>query len=467
MSTTTRLSATADMGSPSDLHFKDAILNQLAEVANIAQFVSFGPDLGQRFSRIKGCTPNQQFSRPEESLAALLAASPERTVNVRSYTPENPKSRRFIYGIRSADAAAVQIRELAAEGLYTIANETIDVNDGGVSGVVFGDLIEFAPGDTPRCVEKPGTASFPRAIGLHVLDTVYGFKPALDFDPHQRVEFSLHPLRRGVRHDHIITWEVERFESCPITPSIRWPNRFSRLVGDKAFGLLVADALGLPVPTTQVISRALPPFRFGRRTATGESWLRTCPKEQVPGKFTTRHGWLDPFRLLAEEDPAADKLASVLAQEGVDAAYSGAAFTELNGRAVIEGVPGWGDEFMQGKAAPVTLPQIVERSVRELWRQATERLGPIRFEWAYDGQQTWILQLHCGSSPTIGDEIYPGSPARHIRFRVSDGLESLRDLVERVRQTGEGIVLVGQVGLSSHMGDVLRRAKIPSRLERG
>ena len=82
--------------------------------------------------------------------------------------------------------------------------------------------------------------------------------------------------------------------------------------------------LDLPVPRTTVIARGVAPFRFGRTTETGETWIRTCPVEQVPGRFTTQRGWRDPFRLMAEEDPEGTKLSSVLAQEGVEAAYSGA-----------------------------------------------------------------------------------------------------------------------------------------------
>ena len=380
--------------------------------------------------------------------------------------PESPKSRRFVYGIKSVAEAVEHVRVLASEGFYTIVNETIDVNDGGVSGVLFGDLVEFAPGDTPRCVEKPGTAAFPRDVGLRILEIVYGFRPALHFDPHLRVEFSLHPLRRGVMHDHAIVWEVERFESSPVEPSVRWPNKFSRLLGDKAFGLLVAHAFGLPVPETTVVSRILPPFRFGKRTGTGENWFRTCPKEQVPGKFKTQHGWLDPFQLMSQEDPSAEKLASILAQEGVDAAYSGGALTSTDNEVVIEGVRGRGDDFMQGTAAPCVLPDLIHRSVKDLWQKATALLGSVRFEWVYDGNETWVVQLHSGSSPTTGVEIYPGSAPGFARFLVSDGLESLRTLIEQVQHTGNGIILVGNVGVTSHMGDVLRRARIPSYLER-
>ncbi len=450
---------------PEQVH-KDTVLDRLSAVANVAQFVSFAPDLRQRYSRVRGYAPNHRFHSSEEATVALLAASPEGSVNVRSYTPERPKSREFVYGVRSAADAARHIRRLAGEGLYMIANETIDVHDGGVSGVIFGNLIEFAPGDTPRCVEKSGTVAFSRSLGLRVLETVYGFRPALDFDPRVRVEFSLHPMRRGVRQDHTIVWEMESFTSTPAVPPVRWPNHFSRLLGDKAFGLLIADALGLPVPATTVIARAVPPVRFGRPAGTGETWIRTCPKEQVPGKFTTQHGWVDPFRLLADEDPAGDQLASILAQEGIEAHYSGALLTTADGQVLIEGVAGRGEQFMQGRAAPAVLPAAVEERVRTLWDRARAQVGPVRIEWVHDAREPWVVQLHCGASPSTEDEIYPGEASHFMRFPVSGGLDALRSLIERVRETKEGIVLVGEVGITSHMGDLLRKAKIPSRLER-
>jgi hypothetical protein len=464
----TRTAPPTQHGETADLEHghKDAVLDRLGTVANVAQFVSFAPELRVRYSQVRDWEPNYHFKSPEDAAAALLAASPEGSINIRSYTPERPKSREFVYGVRSVSEASRHIRRLAAEGLYTIANETIDVHDGGVSGVVFGGLIEFAPGDTPRCVEKPGTVAFPREMGLQVLETVYGFRPALEFEPQLRVEFSLHPLRRGTRQDHTIIWEMEAFDSIPSVPPVRWPNHFSRMLGDKAFGLLVAASLQLPVPATAVLSRALTPLRFGNATGTGETWVRTCPKEQVPGKFRTQRGWIDPFRLLAEEDPAGNQLASILAQEGVDAEYSGAILTAADGQAVIEGVRGWGTEFMQGNAAPTALPAEVERSVRKLWDRAGTKLGPVRFEWVYDGREAWVVQFHCGASPTTGDQIYPGAARRFIRFNVFEGLDALRLLIERVRGTNDGIILVGEVGVTSHMGDLLRKAEIPSRLER-
>jgi hypothetical protein len=50
-------------------------------------------------------------------------------------------------------------------------------------------------------------------------------------------------------------------------------------------------------------------------------------------------------------------------------------------------------------------------------------------------------------------------------FRVSDGLEPLRELVAEVAGIGEGIVLIGDVGVTNHFGDILRPAEIPSRLK--
>jgi hypothetical protein len=446
-------------------HFKDDILDRLARRANVAQFVSFGPDLVQRHAWVRGFQPGHRFDSVEAAVAAVLAASPEASVNIRSWEPENPKSRSFLYGRTDAGEVLAELRRLSGEGLYTILNETVDVRDGGVSGVAFGDALEFAPGDTPRCVEKPDAAGLPRDLGLRLLETVYGFRPALPAKAVQRIEFSLHPIRRGYRGEHTILWEVEEPGPPPSAPRISWPNRFSRHLGDKAFGLLIADALGLPVPRAQVIPRGLAPFTFGTGTGTAEVWIRTCPREQVPGRFTTRHGWTDPFRLLQEEDPGGDLIASILAQEGVEARFSGALLTGADGEPLVEGVAGAGDRFMLGRQAPEDLPQEIAGSLRDLCRRAAGKLGPVRFEWAHDGARPWVVQLHRGASAGFGRVIFPGEPERFHSLETAQGIDALRALIARVEGTGEGVVLVGHVGVTSHFGDLLRRARIPSRIE--
>jgi hypothetical protein len=455
-----------NVGAHDGRHVKDAILDWLSERANVAQFVSFGPDLAQRYCRVRGFDANHAFETLEAAAASLLRASADGSVNIRSFTPENPKSREFIYGVREVERAAAEVQRLAQAGLYTIVNETVNVNDGGVSGVCVGEIIEFAPGDTPRCVEKPGTASLPRAAGLKLLEKVYQFRPSLDYPPGARVEFSLHPLRRGFRHEHTIVWELEEVGSAGLSPDLRWPNIFSRFIGDKAFGLLVGDMLGAPVPLTTVFSRGVAPFTFGERTGTGEFWIRTCPVEQDPGRYTTRRGWLDPFRLMADEDPEGTHIASILSQEGVAASFSGSLVTDEGGAVTIEGVRGFGDEFMVGQAGAEELPEEVRAVVTRLFDSLSAHLGPVRMEWVHDGRAVWLVQLHRGATQTSGSTIYPGAAPRYHAFRVEQGIEALRALISEVQGSGEGIVLVGNVGVTSHFGDLLRRARIPSHIER-
>jgi hypothetical protein len=61
--------------------------------------------------------------------------------------------------------------------------------------------------------------------------------------------------------------------------------------------------------------------------------------------------------------------------------------------------------------------------------------------------------------------VHPGEAKHYHIFSVSEGIESLRELIGKVHGTEEGIVLVGRVGVTSHLGDLLRRARIPSRIE--
>ena len=446
------------------MHYKDSILDNLATRANVAQFISFDPTLEQRYARIYGYEANYKFTSLAEAIAVILSRSPEHSVNIRSFDPLDPKSREFIYGLKEVDAIQDAVKRLAGEELYTIINETIDINDGGVSGVLLGDIIEFAPGDTPRCVEKPGTAALPRKLGLHLLETVYGFSPTLDYQHHTRVEFSIHPLRRGFLRDHTIIWELEDVGVNHAKANIHWPNLFSRFIGDKLYGLLIASLLELPVPKTTVISRKIAPFSFGNPTGSTEVWIRTCPNVQVPGKFTTQHGWIDPFQLMADEDPNGDMIASIIAQAGVEATYSGALMVSEEGKITIEGTKGFGEEFMVGRKKRDVLPDEVISSVKVLYEQVAAKLGSVRMEWVADASQVWIVQLHCGATKSSGSIIYPGNPSQYHEFDVEKGLEALRELVSSISNQNEGILLLGDVGITSHFGDVLRRAEIPSKI---
>ncbi|HKH47905.1 MAG TPA: hypothetical protein VKM72_24880, partial [Thermoanaerobaculia bacterium] len=113
------------------------------------------------------------------------------------------------------------------------------------------------------------------------------------------------------------------------------------------------------------------------------------------------------------------------------------------------------------------LPSEVLSAVRETFDRALSLLGPVRFEWAWDGRAVWILQLHREASAAAGRVIVPGEAVRFHPLEVSQGIEALRELIAQVQGTGEGIVLVGRVGVTSHLGDLLRRARVPSRIEEG
>jgi hypothetical protein len=168
-----------------------------------------------------------------------------------------------------------------------------------------------------------------------------------------------------------------------------------------------------------------------------------------------------------QEDPTGEFLAGVIAQEGVNSIHWGAARLRSGGEAVVEGVEGFGDAFMLGEKPPEVLPETVLREVGEMLQQAWDAIGVGGIEWAHDGERVWLLQLHSGRDSGHGQVIVPGTPGREVTFRVADGLERLRQLVNELGGQDVGVVLDGQVGVTSHFGDVLRRAGIPARVGGG
>jgi len=462
---------------------KDDALDQLAERINVAQFVAYEPaPEGPRAtrSRVRGHAPNAQIAlKLRDAIDELLRLSPDRSVNVRSYLPADPRSKPFHYGLERLDDIEAVVSRALDDGFHVIVNETVDVNDGGVSGVVEGGIVEFAPDDTPRCVEKPGTCSLPLDWGRRMLSTVYGFEPELAVEPGERLEFSIHPRPRGWRDSQTLGWEREEIGSHALTPRMAWPNRFSRLIGDKAFGLMMAWLAGADVPLSSVYVRRLAgrAFSFGEDTGGRDVWVRTCPYEPVPGHYATRHGWIEPFALMQAEDPDMQEIfepdlqlsvtrhvvASTVVQTGVPAAWSGAYYVDAGGQGLAEGVAGTGDAFMLGRQGPQELPDAVQGGVSRSAAHLSKVFGPVRFEWVHDGTRLWVVQLHRGKTASQGATIVPGEPAEWHRFEAAAGLEALRETLERLPD-GAGLEVVGRVGLTSHVADVLRRAKVPARL---
>ncbi|WP_327205660.1 hypothetical protein [Rhizobium beringeri] len=445
---------------------KDYKLDRLAEHFNVAQFVSFAPSAAeprQQYARLANLPENSRFESLKAALEALFERSADGTVNVRSFSETETQSREFLYALKTVDEAAAAIRRIAAEGAHTIANETIDVSDGGVSGVAMGGLVEFRPDATPRGVERPGFASLPTAWATQLFKIVYGFDPGLEASDIARIEFSLHPRARGWRQTNTIFWEYSDIDHFDRSADVRWPNDFSRLIGDKAYGLLIGHVVGLPVPRTTVISRRVAPFTFGRVTGSAEQWIRTAPFVQVPGKYTTARGWQDPFRLMQSEDPEGVAIASVIAQQGIPADYSGAAIEASDGELIVEGARGTGEGFMQGSVGPQSLPAKVLDAVGVTHAELRRLLGSVRFEWVSDGVSIWVVQLHIGASQSLGSALVPGEATHWVDFDVADGLEALRQLVASLDQD-TGIYMNGSVGRTSHIADVVRKAGVPTRL---
>jgi hypothetical protein len=208
------------------------------------------------------------------------------------------------------------------------------------------------------------------------------------------------------------------------------------------------------------------PFTFGKQSGTGEIWIRTCPVVQDPGHYTTQRGWCDPFKLLNDEDPDNTHIASVLAQEGIDAAFSGSLIVQADGQVKVEGTHGYGDKFMLGQVELAILSEETLNGVNQLYEKARQHLGPVRMEWVHDKSgMTWVVQLHRGKTTSQGSVIHKGEASFYHRFEVARGIDELRTLIAKVRGRGEGIILVGHVGVTSHFGDLLRKAEISSRVE--
>jgi hypothetical protein len=484
---------------------KDQVLAEIVQRGgNVAQAITYGPDGKQRFHWIRGVDPDFVFKSIEQGVKAILATG-ARFVNIRTYTPDAPDGNPFFFGrkgfVDTPKRVAAKVRQMMKEGYYVIINEQIDIMDGGFSGVVFGDVAEFASGHTPRCVddERVACAVLPRSMLPRLVDTVYGKPFSIPYPPEYRVVFSVHPGPVGYFRQCQVIWQAEAMDAgvLPSACSPRWPNQFSKDMGDKAYGLLMALFLGLNVPRTRVESRILPRFSFGHWTGSKEvKWIRTCPRVQEPGLFTTRHGQIDTFHLVQQEDPVCvdvacialreknasernvdvavcprpqhRRLAGIIVQDAVDPLYSGAVITDASGEPIIEGIPGKGDPFMVGERAQESLPVHVRAAVRGVWECASASLGPVRFEWVCDRDYNIVVvQFHRGETSTFGDVLvqWEKEPIRWEVYRTEWGLEQFRPLCERAEAEGFGIVLQTNLGVTNHFVDNLRRHGIASRLE--
>jgi hypothetical protein len=203
-------------------------------------------------------------------------------------------------------------------------------------------------------------------------------------------------------------------------------------------------------------SRAVPATTVvGRRVA-------PCAWTAPPGAASGGCAPVRPSRCQAGSRPGGlVRPFAVLAQEGMRARWF--AVPGDGGGLLVEGVAGFGDEFMLARAAPARLPERVVDDVRRVGLRATVALGLIRFEWAHDGDRSWMLQLHLATAAPSATAIHPGTASRWHGIDPSLGLERLRELIVAVGQV-EHAEVAGDIGVTSHTGELLRWAAIPSKL---
>jgi hypothetical protein len=113
---------------------------------------------------------------------------------------------------------------------------------------------------------------------------------------------------------------------------------------------------------------------------------------------------------------------------------------------------------------PGKLPSELIWMLEQLHSAAAAVCGSIRMEWAFDGTGIWVLQLQQVAAVSSGTTIVPGKVDHELEFDVAEGLDQLRQLVARINTITTGIKLIGKVGLTSHVADVLRRNHVSSRM---
>ena len=447
------------------LHYKDLDLITIGNTYNIAQFISVSPDNEIRYKCINGYSDDHHFVTIRSAVEALLSKSAYKSINIRTFIPDDSQSKDFVPSLKTVDDVCANIDRLIAKGLYLIIHEAIDLLDGGVSGIAQNNIIEFSPGNTPRFVEKSDEMieALPIELGLRMLEIVYGFKIDIPDSTDKRVEFSIHPKPVGNKHSHVIIWE-EHSSSDVLEHRYVWPTAFSKFIGDKTYGLLMAHLVGIHIPYTTVFSRNphLGIFSFGMPTGSSEVWMRTCPSIQEPGTYITVRGWMDPYTLMKSDDPDGKCLVSCLAQQEVESVFSGALISTTDDL-MIEGVKGFGDAFMLGEVHGVDIPAEVLIKVSGLYDRLEILFGKVRFEWSFDGYHVWLMQLHIGVTKSSGRIIYPGEYTNTVVFNTGDDISKLYNILNTINDN-TCVLVNGEIGMTSHIADILRKHKRVSRL---
>jgi hypothetical protein len=464
---------------------RDARMELIASKHNIAPFISLDDRLRVRYARMRPPQRTVSGAQAPNALSELFAKSQSGQVNLRFFAPGQSTGAILESGFRTVDEALRVISQKKIIGGYVIASESIDLHDGGVAGVLSGDIIEFLQGVTPRFVDQCSEFDFPqmmRNVGVPFLRSIYG--PDIEFDaflPSNRVEFSTHPVNTGTHCKKLVIWDYYN-TSVPTIQNIIpfWPNRLSEWLGDKLYGELLAWCMGFKVPRTKAylhprlwssergpIVQWVPPdgISFGEVTGNEDIWVRTAPRIPQPGLFPTFNYWRDPIELMLSIDPDGKEIGSCLVQQNVRALYSGSGYCNED-NVLVEGVAGSGEGYMLGEKSPEPLPELVANRVVGLGKRVFRSFGPSRFEWAFDGDDDWLLQLnpHIETrSYAIGYE-QPG--ISYLEYDPCRGISQLEMLIKIAQKQGQGILLARPVGLTSHVCEILNHHKVPYAVRR-
>ena len=75
------------------------------------------------------------------------------------------------------------------------------------------------------------------------------------------------------------------------------------------------------------------------------------------------------------------------------------------------------------------------------------------------------MQLRISADHYRPAVIGPGTPENGwLDFDPALGLEGLNDLISRARKERKGVRVIAPVGVTSHVGDLLRKAGVPAHL---
>lgn len=117
---------------------------------------------------------------------------------------------------------------------------------------------------------------------------------------------------------------------------------------------------------------------------------------------------------------------------------------------------------MLGDIDPQGLPLEIAEMVSAI-HVRSEVLGPVRFEWVFDGKMVWVVQFHRGQTASSEDVVVAGEADAWEHFDPSLGLPALRSFLLGL-SAGVGVNLTRRIGLTSHIADVIRKAGRPARV---